>query len=462
MFTADSSRAESIVVRRSNAVSRRRFLQFLAGSPLLAGAATIQRAMAESLDPDLRYIQSLPVEPVDSPARAINVFDLEATARRNLPAAHYGYIATGVTDEYTQRANRDAFRALQLRARRLIDVGRISTSTTLFGQSWPSPIGIAPCSGQTAFHPQGELAVARAARSRECLQILSTFSTKSVEDVNIARGEPVWFQLYMPSLWSATEALIRRAEAAGCQVLVVTVDTAGGERRETLERFSRLDARNCAECHGPNGPPSPRSSRPMLAPFGDLRLWNADETIDWDDVDMIRRYLLEGPMTNDHRASDRLACPDDAPISVNRDELDCLRKKTSMKLVIKGIVTAEDARLCVEHGVDGVIVSNHGGRQESSNRGSIESLPEVVAAVANQIPVMLDGGIRRGSDVFKALALGASKVFIGRPYLWGLGAFGQDGVERVIDILREELIHVMKQAGTPRIDIITRDFVTSR
>ncbi len=400
-------------------IARRKFIQFLAGSPLLAYADTL--FAQGGLDPDLRYILSQAHKIVDSPGKALNVFDLEAVARKTLPPAHYGYIATGVTDENTQIANREGYKKLQLRMRRLVNVKNVDTSVDLFGVKWPAPLGMAPCGSHKAFHPLGEIAVANAARTRHSLQILSTVATTSIEDVNQARGEPVWFQLYTFSNLNGITTMVKRAEAAGCPVLVVTVDSAGDEQRETLERFKQQDQRDCTACHGANGYPSGIDHRPNL-----------------DDIDFDNAIGRDG---------------------LNWNLIDKIRDMTRMKIVVKGIVSEADARLCVKHGIDGIIVSNHGGRVESSGRGSIESLPEVIRGVEGKMPVMMDGGIRRGSDIFKALALGATKVFIGRPYLWGLGAFGQEGVERVMDILRQELELVMKQAGTTSIRQITKDYL---
>jgi 4-hydroxymandelate oxidase len=271
------------------------------------------------------------------------------------------------------------------------------------------------------FHPEGEIPVARAAKQKHALQILSTATNTSVEDIAATLGRPPWYQLYPSSRWEVTEKLVRRAEAAGCPVLALTCDTQAGRRTETLERAKRLDTRNCAGCHGTK-PEDFFRRKPMFAGI---------------DVAGLRTNQVE--MTWEH---------------VRR-----LKALTKMKLVIKGIETREDAKLCLESGVDGILVSNHGGRAEESGRGTIDCLPEVVEAAGGRIPVMLDGGIRRGTDVFKALALGASGVFIGRPYIWGLAGFGQPGVERVLDILTAELGLVMKQCGARSIAEISRTSV---
>lgn len=237
-----------------------------------------------------------------------------------------------------------------------------------------------------------------------------------------ALGHPPWYQLYPSSHSEVTEKLVRRAEAAGCPVLVVTVDNTAGRNTETQQRLRRLDNRQCSACHGTE-PGAHYKRYPM---FEGLDLTKANTTypgLTWDFVD---RW----------------------------------KKQTSMKIVLKGIVTHEDARLCVEHGVDGIIVSNHGGRETESGMSTIESLTEIVDAVGGHIPVLIDSGFRRGTDVFKALALGARAVGIGRPYLWGLGAFGQAGVERVLDIMRGELELIMRQCGTRSLDEISRSYIT--
>lgn len=381
--------------------NRRRFLAFLAGSPLLLAQ------------------QNSGV--IANPKEALNVTDFEAAARQALPPAHFGYMATGVDDDATLRANRDGFSRIQLRPRRLVDITRVDLRTEIFGTTWDNPIGLAPIGNQKAFHAEGEMAVARAARDKRSLMILSTATTSSVEEVSETIGRPVWYQLYPTSRWDITEKLVRRAEAAGCPVLVLTVDTQAGRRTETLERFKRMDNRQCVTCHGPKP------------------------------EDFFRRKAM-------FKGIDMSAVTSSNP-GFTWEHAGRLKKLTRMKLLIKGIETREDAQLCLEHGIDGIIVSNHGGRAEESGRGTIECLPEVVEAAGGRIPVLVDGGFRRGTDVFKALALGARAVFIGRPYVWGLASFGQAGVERVIDMLRTEFELVMRQCGTTTIKEITRTSV---
>jgi 4-hydroxymandelate oxidase len=386
---------------RDRQVNRRRFLAFLAGSPL----ALAQR------DP----------EALAEPGDALNVMDFEAAAQKALPPAHFGYLATGVDDDATLRANREGYSRLYLRPRRLVDITHADLRTTLFGTTWETPIALAPVGNQEAFHAEGEAPVARAAKEKRALQILSTATNTSVEDVAGLLGRPPWYQLYPSSRWEVTEKLVRRVEAAGSPVMVLTIDTQAGRHTETLERSKRLDSRDCTVCHGTRREDFFRR-KPMFSGIDVTGLRTSNQALNWEHV---RR----------------------------------LKKMTAMKLLIKGIETHEDARLCLENGVDGIIVSNHGGRAEESGRGTIDCLPEVVEAAGGRIPVLIDGGIRRGTDIFKALALGASAACIGRPYIWGLAAFGQAGVERVLDILRIELELVMKQCGRTSIAAIGRDAV---
>ena len=394
--------------------SRRSFLRYLAASPLLSAAP---RALGQF---DFTLTDTL----ISSPDEAVNVFDFEAVARNNLTLAHYVYMASGVDDGSTIAANRAGFEKIQLRVRRLVDVREIDTEIELFGTRHAFPIVLAPCGTQQAFHPDGELATARASASRDCLQIMSTVSSFGVEDVNASRGAPVWFQLYPTEKWEVTEGLVRRAEAAGCPAIALTVDVPVSNR-EANARFRRDTNPECLPCHQPGLENSTRK-RPMF---------------DGLDISGLSSTSRAGNLT--------------------WDLVDRLRDLTTARLLLKGIVTHEDAGLAVAHGVDGLIVSNHGGRAENSRRGTIESLPEVVDAVAGRIPVLVDGGFRRGVDVFKALAIGADAVCIGRPYLWGLSAFGQEGVETVLDLLRRELVVMMQQAGATSLDAINRNYLVA-
>ncbi len=387
--------------------SRRRLLQFLAASPLLA-----EGALAEALrpaDPTAWAPRELDKVIID-PRQALDVFDFEPVMKANVPPAHFGYMATGVDDEVTLRANREAFGKLRLRPRRLVDVSKIDMSAEILGTRYDSPIVIAPTGSNRAFHADGELAVARAAKAGSHLQILSTVASTSIEDAIAARGAPVWFQLYTTQRWEIAEALVKRAEGAGAPVIVVTLDVRSSPKWPTFVRLRRTDTRDCAGCHGLN---AYLSSKPN---FAGIDLGGVSGTV----------------VTN-----------------LTWDLIKRLRDTVKGKLVLKGILAFEDAQLAAGAGIDAVVVSNHGGRVEDDVAPTIEVLPEIVEAVGGRMPVLVDSGFRRGTDIVKALALGAQAVCIGRPYLWGLGAFGQPGVERVLDILRAETRSAMQQLGAP-------------
>jgi isopentenyl diphosphate isomerase/L-lactate dehydrogenase-like FMN-dependent dehydrogenase len=404
-------------------LTRRSFARFLAGSPLLPLLGFSACAPGEETDPIARAGMRELSDLIGSPDDAINVFDFRDVARQTLPPAHYGYLATGVDGDETLRANREGFGRFDLRARRLVDVSSVDTSVELLGERWDTPIVLAPAGSQKAFHPEGELAAARASTALGHHQILSTVTTTSVEDVNAVRSRPVWYQLYPTSSWSVARSLLRRAESAGCPALVLTVDLPVESNRETLKRSMRADTRDCSTCHDaePNGW---LRRKPM---FDGLEMQGVAIDTPWMTWDFVGR----------------------------------LRDETDMRILVKGIVRGDDATRCLEYGADGIIVSNHGGRAEASGRSSIESLPEVVAAVNGRVPVLVDGGFRRGTDILKALALGADSICIGRPYLWGMGAFGQAGVEKVLEILRAELQVALQLHGVPSLADLDRSFVVT-
>src|SRR3954468_5315873 len=391
--------------RMTELKQRRRLMQFLAASPLAASwPAPAQVLMPKSRQSDPALWA--PLEPdklIKSPKEAINVFDFEPVARQNVPPSHFGYMASGIDDEVTLRANREDFLKLQLRPRRLVDVSKVDMSTEILGVKYPTPIVIAPIGGQKAFHPEGEIAVARGARAGNHLQILSTSTTSGVEEVTKARGAPVWYQLYATNKWEVARGMVQRAEKAGCPVVAVTVDRSGGRNQETLFRLMKTDARNCDTCH----------DRSSLA------------------ANMKRRSMYEGLDISglSHTQSSNMTW----------DFLKRLRDTTKMKIVLKGILAHEDAALAAKNGMDGIIVSNHGARSEDSGRSTIDALPEILAAVGGKMPVLVDSGFRRGNDICKALSMGATAVCVGRPYIWGLGAFGEAGVAKVMEILRTEL-----------------------
>jgi isopentenyl diphosphate isomerase/L-lactate dehydrogenase-like FMN-dependent dehydrogenase len=392
--------------------ARREFLKFLAASPYLAALALEAQGQDGAGDVIAR------------PTEALSVLDFEEAARRKVQPGHWAYMASGVDDDATLRANREGYKHVQLRPRRLRDATKVDTRVELFGTTYASPIFLCPTGGERSFHPDGELAVAGAAKARNTLQFLSTATSTGVEDVNAALGRPVWYQLYAPSKWDACEKLLHRVEAAGCSVIALTVDNTTGRNSETYLRTRPKDLTACRACHKGPQPGPTIDERKMYDGIDMTGVTTSNPAMDWDFVDRLRKFWKG-------------------------------------KFIIKGIDTREDARLAVDHGLDGILVSNHGGRSTETGRSTIEALPEVVAAVASRVPVFIDGGVRRGTDVFKALALGAKGVGIGRPFLWGLGAFGQAGVDRVLEILQGELRLVMGNCGTRTVADITRAYVAT-
>jgi isopentenyl diphosphate isomerase/L-lactate dehydrogenase-like FMN-dependent dehydrogenase len=301
-----------------------------------------------------------------------------------------------------------------------MDVSKLDTRRSILGTLWKQPFYFSAVSSMRAFHPEAEVAVARACASREVAMMLSTGSSCSVEEVTAARNAPVWQQLYPMDDWRVTEAIVRRAEKAGCPAILLTVDSPPGRNSETLLRAMRRDGRECTQCHI----------------GGSHDMWRKAPMFAGVDVSRVTQLL---------------------PATLSGDYLERLRELVTVKFLLKGVVTAEDATQAFHAGVDGIVVSNHGGRQEETLRSTIECLPEIVAAVDGRIPVFIDGGIRRGTDIFKALALGATAVGIGRPQAWGVAAFGQPGVEAISDILTRELRSIMRQAGTPDLKSIDKD-----
>jgi 4-hydroxymandelate oxidase len=407
-------------MRKTPSTSRRTFLQFLAGSPLLAYGG-LDAFAGEGPSPGTKLPDPIMWAPlraddlIKSPNEAINVFDFEPVMRAKVPPAHFGYMASGIDDEVTLRRNREDFLKFVLRPRRLVDVSKVDMSVDILGVRYETPIVVAPVGSQKAFHADGEIATAKAAKGGNHLQILSTVTTTGIEDVIAARGAPVWYQLYATNKWEVAKAFVTRAEKAGCPVVAVTIDRNGGRNQETLFRLQRTDTRQCSACHD-------RSSLQAA---------------------LKRRSMYEGV--------DLTGLTHIQSSAMTWDFMKRLRDTTKMKIVLKGILAHEDAVLAADAGMDGIIVSNHGARSEDSGRSTIDALPEIVEAVKGRIPILVDSGFRRGTDIVKALCMGATAVCVGRPYIWGLGAFGQPGVERALELLRVETRAIMQQVGAPTI-----------
>jgi len=354
--------------------------------------------------------------------KPVNVSDFEAIARERMTPSAYDYYAGGAEDEVTLAANREAFRRLSLRPRMLAGVSDVSTRTEVLGIPMALPVALAPTAFNKLGHPDGELAAVRAAGAAGTFMCCSTISSTALEDVAAAATGPLWFQLYVYRDRSVTEDLVRRAEAAGCRAIVLTVDTPRLGRRERDLRGG--------------------FSLPADIRIANLERYGAPDRLRWADSSTFHAYV--------HRLMDD---------SLTWESVDWLRSITRLPVLIKGILAAEDAALAIAHGAAGIVVSNHGGRQLDGVMATIDALPAVVDAVEGRAPVLVDGGIRRGTDVFKALALGAQAVLIGRAYLWGLAADGQAGVARVLEMLRAELEMTMVLAGCPGVAAISRDHV---
>ena len=402
--------------------ARREFLKFLAASPYVAALGGVS-AFLERGGLALAQNGRPASEVIGSPAEALNVFDFEEAAHRKVQPGHWAYMASGVDDDATLRANRDGFRHIELRPRRLRDATKVDMHVELFGTTYNSPIFTCPTGGEKSFFPEGELAVARAAKAHGTLQVLSTMTSVAVEDVNKELGRPVWQQIYAPSTWDACQKLLQRVQNAGVSVIALTVDNTTGRNSETFLRTRPKDLSQCKTCHEDGTGPSMKE-RPMFNGIDMTGVRAPNPAMDWAFADQIRKFWKG-------------------------------------KFIIKGVDTREDTRMCIEHGIDGILVSNHGGRATETLRATIEALPEVVAEAGGRIPIFVDGGFRRGTDVFKALALGAKAVGIGRPFLWGLGAFGQPGVDRVIEIMQGELKLAMGNCGTRTVADITREYVAT-
>ncbi|MDX1996714.1 MAG: alpha-hydroxy acid oxidase [Thermoanaerobaculia bacterium] len=353
----------------------------------------------------------------------LNLREYEAQARERLPAMVWAYYAGGADDELTLAKNERDWERLRLRYRVLVDVSEVTLTTTVLGQAVSLPILSAPCAANNLAHPEGELAVARAVAAAGSLQIVSTLGTRSLEEIAASGPAPRWFQLYVYRDRGVTRDLIARAERVGYQALCLTVDAPRLGRREREIRS------------GFHLPPGQRLAN--LAPYA-----AGAELAATAGASALARYV------------ESLWDP-----SLDWSTIAWLREQTRLPIVVKGLVTAEDARLAVEHGVAGIVVSNHGGRQLDGSVTGCEALPEVVTAVAGRCEVLVDGGIRRGTDVLKALALGARAVLVGRPYLWALAVDGEAGVSRLFELLREELRLAMTLAGVTSAEQVPRELV---
>ena len=350
--------------------------------------------------------------------RPVNLHDLQAMAEQRLTEQAYNYVAGGSGDEHTLRWNTEAWARLRLAPHFLVDVSSIDTRLTLLGHDLDFPVLLAPTAAHRLYHPDGELETVRGASAAATLYVQSTLATVGVTEVGAAATGPWWFQVYIQRDRDFTRELVARAEDAGASALVLTIDLPVLGARDTDRRNSLglpagidyVNLRGLAVVPDPL-PPERRVYNPHL-----------DPTVTWADLDWLA--------------------------SVAR-----------VPVLVKGVLRADDARRCLDHDVAGVIVSNHGARNLDTVPPTADALPGVVAAVEGRLPVLVDGGIRRGTDVAKALVLGATAVLVGRPYVWGLAVYGADGVRLVVDLLRTELELAMGLLGAPTLADLTPDLL---
>lgn len=352
----------------------------------------------------------------------LNLNDYERVASERMTTNAFGYYFGGADDEVSLRENRAAFERVKLAPRMLVDVTTRDTATAFLGQSVGFPVVVAPMAMMKLAHPDGELAMARAAGAHNIPLALSTLSTVRLEAVAEAATAPLWFQLYVYRDRNVTRDIVQRAQAAGYTALVLTVDVAvpGNRERDVRNRF-RL----------PKGI--------QLANVAEYALANMDDQADDSAIAAYAVTQLDPGLT--------------------WQDLDWLASITALPILVKGILRPDDARRAIEHGAAGVVVSNHGGRQLDTTPAAIEVLPRVVDELGYSGDVFIDGGVRRGTDILKALALGAKGVMLGRPALWGLAVDGEAGATRVLDILKAEFDRALALSGCPRVDDITADLI---
>lgn len=346
----------------------------------------------------------------------LNLHDMETAAAEVLSPAAFAYYSGGANDEFTLWANRDGYAQIKLRPRMLVDVSSVDTSTEVLGVPLSFPLGIAPCAMHGLCHPDAEVATARAAASMGSLMTLSTMSHRTIEDVSQAAPERLWFQLYVYKDREISRALVQRAEAAGARALVVTVDAPSLGRREAIIRTPvHIEPGTILPNIGPR--------RPGSEQLDDLRYFDSllDPALTWKDIAW-------------------------------------LREQTKLPIILKGILTAEDAALAAQHGCH-VWASNHGGRQLDTAVTALDALPEIMDTVQGSVEVYLDGGITRGTDILKAVALGAKAVFIARAALYGLALAGEEGVRHTLQLLQDEFRLAMMLSGKTKVSELGSDLL---
>jgi 4-hydroxymandelate oxidase len=389
-------------------MNRKTFLATLGTGALSVGATRMTPAESSSPAASPAAVDLKPAADLSS---LISLADIERRAREVMTRSALAYVSGGAADEITVRWNQDKYRDLRLHPRVLRDVGDLDPSTTLFGQRLNHPIILAPTANHRVIHPEGELATARGANAAGAIMVLSSGANTAVEEVAKAVEQPLWFQLYVAKDRGLAKALIQRVEAAGARGLCVTVDSPldGARDRQARDPISLPPGVGHPHYVGIKEPPTVVN------------------------LDVVKPQVL-----------------------LWRD-IEWIRSLTAMPLMLKGVMSPEDAEIGVELGADGIIVSNHGGRCLDTQPATIEALPRVVDRVAGRVPVIVDGGIRRGTDVIKALALGAAAVQIGRPYLYGLAVGGASGVAHTVKVLRQELLMAMALLGCRTLRDLNRE-----
>lgn len=398
---------------------RRHMLQSTAAT--LAGLVATRSALASAAPASPAQSAAQAVESGATPAstaKPVNLFEYQQLARKRVTRMAYDYVAGGGADEITLHRNRESFDKLLLRPRALVDVSTLNTRVSLFGQTLDYPVLLAPTAYHKLMHPRGELATVEGAAAARATMIVSSFATTRIEDLASNAKTNLWFQLYAQPDREFTRDLVQRAEGVGCQALVVTVDT-------------------------PITPMRDRETRHNFALPPGMQLEN------------LKDLLAKNKASAAHRSLMGIYSAVLNP-KFTWETVDWLRSFAKTPVLLKGIVAPEDARLAAEHGVAGIIVSNHGGRNLDTSPATIEALPRVMEAVAGRIPVLMDGGVRRGTDVVKALAYGARAVLVGRPYLYALAARGAAGVQHVFEMLRTELEAAMALCGVRSLSEIDR------
>ncbi len=418
--------------------NRRLFLKYLAASPLLgmgakgALAATGAELQERPADPYI-WFPSDPNYVPEKPEDTLDLFEMESACHKKVPPAHFASVSSAADDDGGQIANRRAIANVALRGHRARDVSHVDTSIELFGAKYTFPFFLCPTGVEKSFDPEGVIAALRASGRHNVGQILSTVASATVADANKARNStPVMHQLYHGVLspvgnFEVTKAVMQRAEREGAKVVCVTVDGPSSRKTMQVERARRADTRLCAQCHEIRDPKRPKNVGRAAEPpqFSEipkeLQAQKPADPLTWE---LIKR----------------------------------LRDNTKMNMFLKGIMNPQDAAMCVKYGY-GVYISNHGGRNEDTTAGTLSALPDIVSVVKGKVPIFIDGGFRRGMDIVKALAMGATMVGFGRPWLWGLGAFGEAGVDRVIQIVKAEVVAAMQQVGAANLKELGPDIV---